>query len=289
MFDKAVIIGVGQIGASTGMNLVTKRLAKEVIGVGRDAGNLRQALRCKAVNKIVGAKLVFTHQGRSRGSPLLAHLSSNDLVILATPVRTIRDLLKKMPRGPLIIDVGSTKATIVAEAKGRGLRFIGCHPIAGTEVPGAAGAEKDLFRGKVCIVTPSKGTSPSDLAQVKRLWKRLGAKVIVMTPATHDRLLATFSHLPHVIAYSLAGGAPVASVPRGFFAGLGSFGSATRVAASSPEMWRDILLENRPDVLAAIGRYTKDLKALRGLIAQRNAPGLLRHLTRAREKRLQVS
>ncbi len=281
MFRKAVIIGVGQIGASVGMNLVAKKMAKEVIGVGRDPGNLREALRRKAIH---------------RGVPVAAWrampLQQNDLIVLATPVRTIRDLLKTMPKGPMILDVGSTKSTIVAEASKRRLRFIGCHPIAGSEIPGAKAAEKDLFRGKVCLVTPSVASSKKDVALVRRLWTRLGARVEIMTPAAHDRVMAAFSHLPHVLAYSLIGfvsGAPLTGVPKSLFAGLGSFRSATRVAASSPQMWRDIFIENRNAVLSSLDKWIKEVGVLRRLIARRDAAGLRRYLSRSQKNRLRVS
>ncbi|HSA60593.1 MAG TPA: prephenate dehydrogenase [bacterium] len=280
MFRKAVIIGVGQMGASLGMNLVAKKLAKEVVGVGRNPRNLREAVRRHAIHRGVLVRAW-------RAMPL----QRDDLIVLATPVRTIRDLLKRMPKGPLIVDVGSTKAAIVAEASKRRLRFVGCHPIAGTEIPGAKGAEKDLFRGKVCLMTPRGLSSKKDVALVRRLWTRLGASVEIMTPAAHDRLLASVSHLPHVLAYTLVNfvaGAPLAGLSKDLFAGLGSFRSATRVAASEPMMWRDILLENRNAVLSALEGWMKEVGALRRLIARRDAAGLARYLSRSQAERLRI-
>lgn len=284
IFRRAVIVGVGQIGASLGMNLIARRLAREVVGVGRDPRNLRVAMRKRAIHR-VGA--IHPKRGHYRGE--LPLLNADDLIILSAPVRTIRDLLKKMPKGPLIIDVGSTKADIVSEARKRCLRFIGCHPIAGTEIPGAAGAQKDLFRGKGCIVTPSKGTQARDTSAVVRLWEASGAEVVRMTPEAHDRMLAAFSHLPHVLAYSLISQAPLSGVPKSLFSGLGSFASATRVAASSPEMWRDIFLENRGAVLAAIDREQREMARLKRLIAKSDGPGLLRYLSRAQARRRSIA
>lgn len=290
MFRKAIIIGVGQIGASMGMNLVARKLAGEVIGAGRDSRNLTEAVERRAIHRFVrvGAP---GHSAAvpKRDVPLLRDLGSKDLVLLAAPVRTIRELLKQMPNGPLIIDVGSTKAAIVDEASRRGLRFVGCHPIAGNEIPGARGADKDLFRGKVCVVTPSRGMSSNDLQQVKRLWSRMGAKVVMMPAPQHDRLLAVFSHLPHVLAYTLMGFADITSVPRALFEGLGSFRSATRVAASSPEMWRDIFLENRDAVLASLDDWLESIRKVRRLIARRDATGLFNFLSAAQKKRGKVS
>lgn len=275
MFRKVVIVGVGQIGASLGMGIIAGKMAKEVVGVGRDPKNLKVAIRKRAIHRVGSIQE-------------LPQLDAKDLILLATPVRTLRELLKKMPKGPLIIDVGSTKTAIVSEAKKRKLRFIGCHPIAGTETPGAAGAEKDLFWGRVCVVTPSKGTSPKDAAAVAKLWKRVGSTVVRMAPEAHDRALAAFSHLPHVIAYSLIAQSPVASIPRSLFAGLGSFRSTTRVAASSPEMWRDIFLDNRKAVLATVDRQARELAVLKKLIAKGEAAALLRYLSRAQAKRRSI-
>jgi len=276
VFRKAVIIGVGQIGASVGMNLVGHRLAREVSGIGRAPGNLRIALRKRSIHR-VGSMADLTQLG------------SDDLIVLSTPVRTLRELMRKIPDGPLVIDVGSTKATIVEESVKRGLRFIGCHPIAGNEIPGARGAEKSLFRDRVCVVTPSRGASSKDLQTVKRLWSRMGAKVVMMSAPTHDRLLALFSHLPHVLAYTLMSFADLSLVPRVMFKGLGSFRSATRVAASSPEMWRDIFLENRGAVLTALDDWLASIRKLRRLIARRDAGGLFNFLSAAQKKRGKVS
>lgn len=277
MFNKVIIIGVGQIGASIGMNLVARRLAKEVVGVGRHPKNLREAMRRKAIHRVGTI--------RTEGATRRGELS--DLIILATPVRTIRDLLKKMPKGSLIIDVGSTKSSIVKEARSHGLRFIGCHPIAGTERGGVQAGSKELFRGRMCVVTPSRGSSKKDLKGVLDLWTRLGSKVVLMSPEQHDRLFATTSHLPHISAYSLALAAakliPLSKNRRFLFTSLKD---ATRVAASPPEMWRDIFLENRPFVLAAIDRYVGEIRKLRSHLARKDAAALFRMLSDAQKIRL---
>lgn len=273
LFDKVVIIGVGLIGASLGMNLVHHRLAREVIGVGRSRRNLNEAFRRKAINRAVVS---------SQALPVLKRLGRNDLVVLAAPVETILDYLKALPRRPLVIDVGSTKGSIIKIALRRKLRFIGSHPIAGTEKGGAAAGERDLFRGRVWIVTPGRNSSPKDLRKLSGLIRRVGSKPVTMDPIRHDRLFAAISHLPHAAAFTL-----VASIPRilptvreGQF-GFGSLRDMTRVAASPPEVWRDIFLQNKTFLLRAITAYQKELSRLVKLIIK--GRGLLKYLQTAQE------
>lgn len=277
IFKKAVIVGVGQLGASVGMNLVAKRLAQEVVGIGRRRANLRKALRRKAIHRIGSTK----------------DLAAADLIVLATPVQGIREYLKRVSqmrgaggeryRPPLIIDVGSTKASIVKDAERLGLRFIGCHPIAGTEKAGAMAADRNLFRNQFCMITPPAGASKGDIQRVKGLWKRLGARTVLMDAKQHDRFFAVSSHLPHVLAFSLSRLAGRALAQKqGVFS---SFKDATRVALSPVEMWRDIFLENRTEVLRALGDMDRELKILRSLIVAKKKTGLKSFLKRAQKVR----
>src|SRR5579885_1405104 len=240
LFHRAVIVGVGQLGASIGMNLVSKKIAREVIGVGLSRCNLQKALKRKALN-------------RSGSFRDLLGLESGDLIILAAPVRTIRASLKTLPKGPLIIDVGSTKTSIVREARRRRLRFIGCHPIAGTEKGGATSGDSKLFRGRTVILTPGRSVRPSDLRLVTDLWKKLGAKTDRLAPEEHDRVFAVTSHLPHALAFGLSrvAGQKLQAARHAPFV-FASFRDATRVAESPVDMWRDIFLENAPEVLKVL-------------------------------------
>ena len=281
MYNKVVLIGVGLIGSSIGMNLVKKRLAREVIGVGRDPRNLREAVRRRAIHRFVGARFI---------PPLLANLTEKDLVILAGPVKSIIRYLKILPRRPLVTDVGSTKRSIVRAATERRIRFVGSHPIAGTERSGAEAGEIGLFQGRRCIVTPAASARKKDLQKIRLLWKKMGSETILMSPKTHDRLLAAVSHLPHAVAYTLvktaAGLIPIRALER---FSLGGFKDTTRIAASSPLMWRDIFLENRRPVLKAIDRYLLELGRLRSTISDRNSQKLLRILKNPQRIRQKIS
>ena len=272
-FNKAVIIGVGQIGASLGLNLTGRRMAREVIGIGRNPKNLREAIRTGAIHRVgnVGE---------------LSLLGKNDLVILATPVRAIVDYFKKLSNKPLVIDVGSTKGGIVREGKRRSLLFIGCHPIAGTEKAGASAGDKNVFRGNLCIVTPTKASN-SDVRKIEAFWKSLGAKVVVMEVHRHDQIFAAVSHLPHAAAFGLMTAvARLVRFPRDAQFIFSSLKGMTRIAASPAEMWCDIFLENRNSILVGLGHFLLELKRLKTLIAAGESRPLLRYIEKARKIRL---
>ncbi len=280
VFNTVIIIGVGLIGSSIGMNLITRRLAREVIGVGRSRKNLQVAIRRRAIHRAVGAQFI---------APLLANLSVDDLIILATPVGEIRRYLQILPRGPLITDVGSTKLSIVKKAERQRLRFIGSHPIAGTEKIGASSGERDLFRKRQCLLTPSRYAKKTDLETMGRFWKLLGCQVSQVDAGRHDRILAAVSHLPHVSAYALVGTvSKLVPLSSSLSFALGGFKGTTRVAASSPSMWRDIFLDNR-NLLGAIGRYQKEIGKLKSYIIKRDVRGLTNYLRSAQLFRLKFS
>ncbi len=282
LFDTVVIVGMGQIGASIGMNLVSMGLARDVVGVGRDPKNLKLALKKKGLHRAVQAGGLDS---------LLRNLTGESLIILATPVAVIRGYLskiKKINARPLVVDVGSTKSKIMAEAERCGVHFVGAHPIAGTEKGGAAGADRDLFRGKVCLLTPSRRASRADVKRVEGLWRRLGARVESMTAWDHDRLFAAVSHLPHVLAFTLTtmieGGSLFSKSLRAhLLPGLGSLKSATRVAASPVEMWVEIFNENKNEILGALKSYQAELRKFSKLF--RDETALRRYLARAQKTR----
>jgi len=280
LFNKVVIVGVGLIGSSIGMNLIKRKLAKEVIGVGRRRANLREAVRRRAVHRFVGVQ---------NFKPLQARLSENDLVILATPVREIIRCLGVVSSKPLVMDVGSTKSSIVKAAEKNRIRFVGSHPIAGTEKSGAGAGEIDLFRKRVCILVPSRFSGKMDAPKIRRFWGLLGSRVITTNAARHDRLLAVLSHLPHTIAYTL-----VRTVSRlvskkecGQLA-FGSLKGMTRVAESPPEMWHDIFLENRDLVLKGLDLYLAELAKLRSFLLKKDSARLLGYLRQSQKIRLKM-
>ena len=281
LFDKAILIGVGLIGSSVGLNLVRKGLAREVIGVGRGASNLREAKSRGAIHRAVPVKKL---------SSLLPKATESDLIILATPVRTVLAQLGFLPRKPLVIDVGSTKATIIQEATRRRIRFIGTHPIAGMEKSGAKAGDKNLFQGRICLITPLSDSRREDVAKVKNLWKALGAKTLFLEAHKHDELLAMMSHLPHAAAFGLIKAvSELIPLKSASSLGLGSLRDMTRVAESSPEMWRDIFLENRTHVLRGLDRYLKALEKLKVALTQKDSKGLLQFLNKAQAARRSLS
>lgn len=283
-FNRVLIVGVGLIGSSIGMNLMRQKLAREVIGVGRHEANLKEAVRRRAIHRCVLA-------GRLRD--LLNSLVEEDLVILAVPVRDILNYLDRLSAGkgrPLVIDVGSAKTSIIRRAVQNRIRFIGCHPIAGTEKSGAAAGEVGLFEKRLCLVTPLRSTALEDLKKIRLLWNRLGSRVELMEAGRHDRLLAALSHLPHAAAYSLMGAvAGLVSPSDAVKFAFGGLKDTTRIAASSPEMWKDILIENSGFVLPVLKRYQGELRKLQSSITGKDSKGLLRYLKKAREVRLKIS
>jgi prephenate dehydrogenase len=214
-----------------------------------------------------------------------------DLVVLCTPVGRFETLAGELSgvlsEGTVVTDVGSVKGSVVAmlEAKiGSRGSFVGGHPIAGREKSGVRAASAELFGEAVCILTPTDSTRPGALVRVELLWEGIGCRVLKMDPGRHDRIFSAVSHLPHVVAYVLVNLLQdlEAEEPDLIDYAAGGFRDFTRIAASSPEMWRDICLENAEAILGRIGEYQGKLEILKQLIETRDAEGLLKVLTRAK-------
>ncbi|MDN3517685.1 prephenate dehydrogenase/arogenate dehydrogenase family protein [Aquisalimonas lutea] len=253
------LIGTGLIGGSWVLALRQAGcLRGPVSGCGRSVANLETARE----RGIIDSATTDPREA-VRGA---------DLVILAVPLgatgpllETIRDVLE--PHA-VITDVGSAKQTVVADARqalGEGAaRFVPGHPIAGTEKTGAAAAFPELFRGRQVILTPGDDTAEDAVAQVQSLWEAAGARVVRMSAAHHDEVLAATSHLPHMLAYSLVDTLSRWSDRDEVFAyAAGGFRDFTRIASSDPEMWRDICLANGDALVDALDRYMADLAELR--------------------------
>jgi prephenate dehydrogenase len=281
-FNQAVIIGVGLIGGSLGMILRRKQLASNVVGVGRRIENLKTAVSVGAIDRYVV-------------DPREA-VKDADLVILATPVDTYERHLKEwascLRPGAIVTDVGSVKGDLVVRSERqipRGVHFVGAHPIAGKEKTGAAEGSEDLFSGRRCILTPTQQTDPQALERVQALWQEAGAVVLKMDPQLHDKILGAVSHLPHVAAFALMNALVDirSELPALDLAGHsgGGLRDTTRIAASSPEMWRDIFLWNQENVVACICAYERSLGELRKLIQTGDAAGIEKMLERAKVER----
>ncbi len=277
MFQKIAILGVGLIGASCGLAARKKGLCLEIAGYGRSAENLEQAKQKGAIDYFSDDPAVVCRDA--------------DLVLLATPVGSFRTLVSQisgsLKKGSIVTDAGSVKGDLVHTLEAmmpEGVRYIGAHPIAGSELSGAAAAYDSLFSGARCIVTPTKKSDPEALNSIKDFWLKLGAVVVEMDPESHDRAYAAVSHLPHLVAYTMVN--TVADIDRSFLpmAGQG-FRDMTRIAGSSPELWRDICLMNRENLVSMISVFRKNLDQLSGYLAAEDAGGLERELRRARDLR----
>jgi prephenate dehydrogenase len=269
------IVGVGLIGGSVGLALRARRLSGHIIGVGRSAAGMDEALRAGAIDETT--------------ADLAAGVAAADVVVVAAAVGAIAPLLEAIDRavrpGTLITDAGSTKASIVAawerrRSTRRG-RFVGAHPIAGSHRRGAAAAADDLFAGRVTVVTPAPRTPPADVEAAGGFWAALGATVFLMPPREHDRLLAASSHAPHLVAAAIAAATP----PEARALVAGGWRDTTRIAAGDPELWADILLDNGRHVAAALDRVGRAAERMRAAIAGGDRRRLMALLARAKAAR----
>lgn len=277
---KLVVAGVGLIGGSFALALKAAGRVERVVGVGRGRANLEQALLMGVVDETAAS--------------LEAALPGADLVLLAAPVgqnaRLMAQLAGRLDERTLVTDAGSTKQDVVAIARkrlGHHLpRFVPAHPIAGAEKSGAGAASAALYQDRTVVLTPLPETDPRARDTVRALWQACGARVVEMAPERHDRILAAVSHLPHLLAFTLMD--LIAGEPEGEtllrFAGPG-FRDVTRIAASSPEMWRDVCLANRAALLELIDAYQARLDEVRGRLAREDGEGLEGLFTRARKAR----
>jgi prephenate dehydrogenase len=281
-FNQVAIIGVGLIGGSLGMILRRKGLATNVIGVGRRVENLKTAVELGAIDRYV----VDPRDG----------VKDADLVVLATPVDTyerhLKDWAACLKPGAVVTDVGSVKGELVEQSERMmpaGVHFVGAHPIAGKEKTGVAAGSERLFNGARCILTPTKQTNQQAFELVRTMWQETGAIVLTMDPHLHDKILGAVSHLPHAAAFALMNALLDIreKVPTLDLAGHsgGGLKDTTRIAASSPEMWRDIFLWNRDNLVAFIEAYERSLGELKQLIRTGDAAGIEKALERAKQER----
>jgi len=263
------VVGLGLIGGSLVKAVKARRLPYRIAGVARREETRRLALESGAVDEIF--------ERPAEAAP------ASDIVVLALPVLTIplafgemRNLLRP---GTVITDVGSTKKALIETLERDlppGLSFVGGHPIAGTENSGFESSFPELFGGARCILTPGRSSTPEGVSRIRALWEGVGSRVEEMDATVHDRILAVISHLPHVVAYALVNAA--AACDRDLpglldYTGAG-FRDFTRIAASHPEMWRDICLDNRDETLNSIDRFMEEMSHLRDLIREKDGTGL---------------
>lgn len=278
--EKLVIVGVGLIGGSFALALKGAGAVGRVVGVGRGARNIRRALDLNIID--------------AAGALDKATFGNADLVLLAVPVGQMRAVMRSIAPllGPktVVTDAGSTKEDVIdlarRELKGALSRFVPGHPIAGTEKSGAEAALAGLYRGRRVVLTPLRETKPGAIALVRAAWERCGASVFELQPREHDAVLATVSHLPHVLAYALVDQVARAKNAKQLFSyAAGGFRDFTRIASSHPEMWRDICLANRKALLAELGRYGGRLERVRRMLERGDARALDALFSGARDAR----
>jgi prephenate dehydrogenase len=280
MFEQLGLIGCGLMGGSFALALKRAGLVKRVVGYSKSPSTTERA-------RLMGVIDV------EAPSALLA-VSGADIVLLAVPVAATEATLKAIRHlvtpNMLIMDVGSTKRDVVDAAR-RVLReqvggFVPAHPIAGREVAGVDNADPDLYAGKQVILTPIERTRTVQLQQAMDVWTAIGCHVTKMSPESHDAAFAAVSHLPHVLAFSLMNA--ITGQPQGkeFLALAGpGFRDFTRIAASEPNVWRDILLANREELLAQSRIFQHALQAFEQTISSGNAEALENLISKASETR----
>lgn len=273
--DQIAIIGVGLLGGSIGLALRAAGFGGCRIGAGRRASSLRKALNCDAVDVVT--------------RDVAKAVSGSQLVILCTPIRQFDGLITRMAPalspGTYVTDVASTKAQVVRMAERLlpdPVRFVGSHPMAGSEKTGVEFARADLFQLSTCILTPTSRTKPATVSWMRRFWEALGCRTVVTSPERHDRLLARVSHLPHAVAAALVNLAVCESAID--LAGPG-FADATRIAGGDATMWTDIFRTNRRAVLQAIDRLVAELRWFRQKLDHDDAQAILKWLAAGQEAR----
>jgi prephenate dehydrogenase len=280
MFTRVVIIGVGLIGGSFALALRQAGVVRHIVGLGRSAEALARALELGIVDEVC-----TTPADAMRGA---------DLVLLAAPVAQtgpiLASLLPHLEAQTIVTDAGSTKSDVVAAARAalgaRVRQFVPGHPIAGSESNGPDAARVALYRGKKAVLTPLPENSTADVDKVAAAWQACGAIIHRLTPQEHDKVFAAVSHLPHLLAFALVD--DIAAKPHAdllFQYAASGFRDFTRIAGSSPEMWRDISLANRDALLAELDAYLAQLTGVRAMLAASDGAALQGVYTNAQRAR----
>jgi len=268
--NKILIFGVGLIGGSLALTAKKTAFASHIVGVGRNQDNLDSAIKLKLIDRI--------------SNNVENDIAESHIIVIASPVAQFPSILKTiqphLASHTIITDVGSSKTEVMKSAKEilgpQYSQFIGGHPIAGSEKHGATAADIDLFKNKNVILTPDESTSSQAKETIEALWKNAGAVISNMSHTEHDKIFSTISHLPHLLAFSLVD--MITQRPNANellkFAASG-FKDFTRIAASSPEMWKDITLANKQFILEDIQHFENEIKLLKDAIEHEDAKKIL--------------
>ena len=278
---KIYIFGVGLIGGSIALKARDLNIFDEIIGIGRAGGS--------SLDKLVQSGVL-----NSSLTQIGEEIRDANLIVIATPVAQTKIILKKIQPllnpETIITDVGSTKSDIMCEAKlilnDNFSQFIGSHPIAGSEKHGPSSAKKDLFRGKNIVLTPNKDNSINKISELTKFWELMGGKVTNMDANDHDQIFSTVSHLPHLLAFSLVSlinHKENKDVLLNFAAS--GFRDFSRIAASSPEVWKDITIQNHDSIIKDLKLFQKEIVKLTNFIELKNEDKLEDYLKLASNTR----
>lgn len=275
-FHKAVLFGTGLIGASLGRDLLRLGIARSVVGIDPSRRNLAAAKKIKAIT--------------AAGTSVSGDLRDADLVVLAAPVSAIGKLIGRIAPfvldEALVIDVGSTKAGVadLARTSFPHGNFVGCHPMAGTEHSGAMASLKGLFAGKTCFIVAGEAKIRF-VKSATALWRAVGAMPVSITALEHDRFAAHVSHIPHLAAFALMNAVAATGIGRVQKFSGGGLRDTTRIAASSPAMWRDIFLANARAVSEALAGFKNEVSLFENALTNRDGAALTRLMTKASKAR----
>jgi len=279
-WNKITLVGVGLLGGSLGLALRRRQLTNEIAGYVRREASLQDCERAGVTDFAT--------------TDLLAAVSGAELIVLCTPLAQMQPLVRQMlpalKRGAIVTDVGSVKGSVVRELESlvrkAGAHFVGSHPMAGGEKQGVLAARADLFECAVCVVTPTRNTSPGALRKVESLWKSVGARLLRTSPDDHDALVSRSSHLPHLVAATLANLVldPKHPQEQAKLCATG-FRDTTRIASGSPEMWRDIALTNRKEIARTLTGFIAELTKFQSALKRNDAKAIARFFTTAKQRR----
>jgi prephenate dehydrogenase len=280
IWEKIALVGVGLLGGSLGLAVRERRLASRVVGYVRRQASVLECEQAGAVD--------------SATTDLLGTVESADLVVLCTPLAQMTELTAKLlpalKPGCIVTDVGSVKASVVAELESliasAKAHFIGSHPMAGAEKMGVGAARANLFEGAICAVTPTPRSPAHLVARIEELWQSVGGRPLRLSPELHDDLVSRSSHLPHVVAAELANYvlSPVHPKEQGMLCATG-FRDTTRIASGSPEMWRDISLANRKNLARVLGVFIEDLQEFQIALENKDEKVVEEFFAKAKERR----
>ena len=271
LFKQITVVGVGLIGGSLAKSIRKNRICKKIVGFFRNKEKLKIALKEKIVDEGY--------------LDLEKSIQDSDLIILALPITQIISFMSKIKKisksKSLIMDIGSTKLKIAKKADKLKLNFVGTHPLAGSEKRGLAFSSDKLFNNSKVLITPTKNTDKQAISKIKLLWKRLNAQTVIVSPKHHDKILSYTSHLPHLTAFCL-----INSIPKDFLTyGASGLKDTTRIALSDVQIWSDIILSNRKELLNSLSSFEKQIKNLKRTIQKGNNKQLIQLLKKSKNKR----